>query len=76
MLLCYRIIDDTLGECGRPNIGWQIDPFGHSSEMASIFSQLGYEAVFFARLDWRDKERRKDNKALELIWQGSKSLGE
>lgn len=65
-----------MGECGRPNIGWQIDPFGHSNEMASIFSQLGYEAVFFARLDYRDKDRRKDDKALELIWQGSKSLGQ
>ncbi|KAI4470603.1 alpha-mannosidase [Holotrichia oblita] len=68
-------INDTLGKCGRPKIGWQIDPFGHSKEMASIFSQIGYEGVFFARLDYRDNEKRHINKDLELIWQGSSDLG-
>ncbi|KAK9731131.1 Glycosyl hydrolases family 38 C-terminal beta sandwich domain [Popillia japonica] len=68
-------INDTLGKCGRPKIGWQIDPFGHSKEMASIFSQIGYEGVFFARLDYRDSKKRHLNKDLELIWQGSSDLG-
>lgn len=72
----YRRINDTLGKCGRPKIGWQIDPFGHSKEMASIFSQIGYEGVFFARLDYRDSKKRHLNKDLELIWQGSSDLGQ
>lgn len=69
------MINDTLGECGRPKIGWQIDPFGHSREMASIFAGLGYEAMFFARLDYRDNAKRHQTQTLETMWQGSQSLG-
>ena len=64
-----------MGECGRPKIGWQIDPFGHSKEMASILAQMGYDALFFSRLDWRDKSKRMQTKTAEMIWQGSENLG-
>ena len=30
-----------------PTIGWQIDPFGHSSTQASLFNQMGFNAEFF-----------------------------
>lgn len=71
-----KFLNDTFGECGRPKVGWQIDPFGHSREQASMFAQMGYDGMFFARLDWQDKSHRMNTKTPEMIWHGSANLGE
>nr|AYV99578.1 venom polypeptide [Dolopus genitalis] len=70
-----RRLNDTFGKCGRPRIGWQIDPFGHSREMASIFAQMGYDGLFFGRLDYQDKDKRLRTKTSEMIWRASANLG-
>lgn len=70
-----RKLNDTFGECGRPHIGWQIDPFGHSRQMATLFSQFGYDGLFFGRLDYEDKMQRMSKKNSEMIWQSSPNLG-
>ena len=36
----FTFLKNTFGECGRTKIAWQIDPFGHSKEQASIFVQV------------------------------------
>ncbi|KYB25899.1 lysosomal alpha-mannosidase [Tribolium castaneum] len=64
----FRILDDTVGECGKPKIGWQIDPFGHSREHASIMKQLGFEGLVIGRLDYRDKGKRIAEKNLDFMW--------
>lgn len=69
-----RLLNDTFGECGRPRAGWQIDPFGHSREQASLFAQMGFDGVFFARLDWRDKSKRLQDKTAEMLWKSSANL--
>lgn len=73
--LGLQFLNDTFGECARPKIGWQVDPFGHSREQASIFAQMGYDAFFFGRLDYQDKANRMATKTPEVIWKSSTNLG-
>lgn len=68
-------MNDTFGECGRPRVGWQIDPFGHSREFASILAGMGFDGLLLGRIDFQDKNFRQDNKQMEQIWQASANLG-
>ena len=44
--------DFILNEFGiKPRIGWQIDTFGHSNTNAWFFAEMGFDAVFYARVD-------------------------
>ncbi|KAH7644224.1 lysosomal alpha-mannosidase-like protein 2 [Dermatophagoides farinae] len=70
-----RRLNDTFGKCGRPRVTWQIDPFGHSREMASLYAQMGYDAMYFAREDYQDRRYRQYHHTLEHVWQGSDDLG-
>nr|GMC94884.1 alpha-mannosidase isoform X1 [Ipomoea batatas] len=59
-----------------PRAGWQIDPFGHSAVQAYLFgAELGFDSVHFARIDYQDRAKRKDDKSLEVVWRGSKTFG-
>ncbi|XP_071568794.1 lysosomal alpha-mannosidase-like isoform X1 [Temnothorax nylanderi] len=71
----FRRLDDTFGSCARPRIGWQIDPFGHSREQASLFAQMGFDGMLFGRLDYQDKNKRLQDKEMEFIWKSSPNLG-
>ena len=42
-----EFLKEQFGECGRPKLGWQIDPFGHSREQASLFAQVNiFEKIY------------------------------
>ncbi|XP_052266836.1 lysosomal alpha-mannosidase-like isoform X2 [Dreissena polymorpha] len=69
--LGFEFLRQNFGECGRPRIGWQIDPFGHSREQASLFAQFGFDGLYFGRLDYQDKDTRLNQTTMEMIWHGS-----
>ncbi|KAL8603557.1 hypothetical protein ACOMHN_022509 [Nucella lapillus] len=69
--LGFEYLRENFGKCGKPRVAWQIDPFGHSREQASIFARFGFDSLFFGRLDYEDKENREKTKTMEMIWRGS-----
>ena len=47
-----RFLNETFSY--RPRVGWQIDPFGHSSTQASLLAgYLGFDGLFFGRSDYQ-----------------------
>lgn len=74
MTLGLKFLEDNFGFCARPKVGWQIDPFGHTNEQASLFAQFGFDGMFFTRESYSDKFRRVENKSLDLIWHGDRAL--
>ncbi|KAJ8675629.1 hypothetical protein QAD02_011415 [Eretmocerus hayati] len=72
----FRRLNEMFGENVTPKVGWQIDSFGHSLEQASIFAQMGFDGLFFARIDYEDKAKRKEDKRMEFIWRASTTLGQ
>lgn len=40
-----------------------------------LLAQVGFDSLFFGRIDYQDRAKRKDEKSLEVVWRGSKSLG-
>ncbi|KAJ6390113.1 hypothetical protein OIU77_024348 [Salix suchowensis] len=72
--LGHKYIKDEFGQL--PRVGWQIDPFGHSAVQAYLLgAELGFDSLFFARIDYQDRAKRLKEKNLEVVWRGSKSLG-
>jgi hypothetical protein len=70
--LGHRFLKEELGFL--PKVGWQIDPFGHSNTHASLISsESGFDALYFGRIDYQDRQIRKDDRTLEFVWKGSAS---
>mmetsp|Transcript_35799 Transcript_35799/g.26118 ORF Transcript_35799/g.26118 Transcript_35799/m.26118 type:complete len:277 (+) Transcript_35799:355-1185(+) len=59
-----------------PRIGWSIDPFGHSNTNARILAEMGFDAWFYARMDWSEREKRLNTREMQWVWRPSwDSLG-
>lgn len=72
--LGHRFIKEEFGQI--PRIGWQIDPFGHSAVQAYLLgAEVGFDALYFFRIDYQDRDTRKGTKELEVVWRGSKTFG-
>ena len=67
--LGHQFITAEFGMDALPTVGWQIDPFGHSSLQASLLGPgIGLSAVFFGRADYADLWRRQSQAQLEFRW--------
>ena len=54
----------------------QIDPFGHSAAQAALLSaETGFDALYFARIDWQEASHRISQREMEMLWRASPSLG-
>lgn len=43
----------------KPRMAWNPDSFGHSAATPELLKDLGFDAIFFARVNDEDKARRK-----------------
>eukprot|EP00980_Cylindrotheca_fusiformis_P014282 scaffold3791_cov137-Cylindrotheca_fusiformis.AAC.9 len=58
-----------------PTVGWQLDPFGHSATQASIMtSKMGFDALYFGRMDYQDLAVRQLEKRCEGLWNASQNF--
>ncbi|KAM6389963.1 LOW QUALITY PROTEIN: lysosomal alpha-mannosidase, partial [Rhynochetos jubatus] len=75
LALGRRFLRRRLGPCAPPRVAWQIDPFGHSRQLAALFAQMGYDGLFVGRVDHQDKAAREGRRELEMLWRaGGDSL--
>jgi hypothetical protein len=59
-----------------PKSGWQLDPFGHSSSQASYMTSLmGFDALYFGRIDYQDLAIRHETQECEGLWNASPNVG-
>lgn len=66
MTLGHRFIKSEFNK--TVNVGWHLDPFGHSAPQARLFSEMGFDSWFFERIDDPDFENRKKLGRLEMVW--------
>lgn len=73
MELGHRFLMNTFGIF--PTSSSQIDPFGHSATHANLLSEMGFNSMFAARVEYQYYNALVANKSLEILWQPSPSLG-
>jgi len=56
-------------------VAWQIDPFGHSSEVAAEFAEMGFDGLVLGRIDHEDIFLRKNQKTMEMVWRPDVNIG-
>ncbi|CDW82474.1 glycosyl hydrolases family 38 protein [Stylonychia lemnae] len=62
----HDFLNSTFGVI--PKMAWQADAFGHSSQTAKFFKELGFEALFFGRMTDEYKQSMLTTKDMAFIW--------
>lgn len=68
MRLGLDFLQDEFGV--RPNIGWQIDPFGSSTVTISVLHKLGYDGIVGNRMSQTFKNKLAKEDGFNFYWQG------
>ncbi|XP_069451160.1 epididymis-specific alpha-mannosidase-like [Ovis canadensis] len=68
----HSFLYETFGV--RPQFSWQVDPFGASSTTPTLLALAGFNAHVISRIDYNLKEAMQDNRQLQFVWRGSRSL--
>ena len=45
------------------------------SQAALLSAEVGFDALYFARIDWQEAKVRTKDKSMEMVWRASASLG-
>lgn len=69
--LGFDYLRDILGTCAQSRVAWHVDQFGHSREHASIFAQMGFDALIVGRIDFEDHKHRQLSQTMEFVWDTS-----
>jgi len=72
----HQFILREFGSAARPRVGWSVDPFGHSAGAARLYREMGFDAFGITRMSYLEKNARKLNSSLEVLWRSARSLGE
>ncbi|CDW78460.1 lysosomal alpha-mannosidase [Stylonychia lemnae] len=67
MMVGHQFLQNTFNYTVKS--AWHLDQFGHSSETVDLMIQMGFEAIFMARINDDEKTQRKMSQELEFIWQ-------
>jgi len=56
-----------------PNISWQLDSFGVSKGYARLARDIGFDAMFFSRIDAEEKLKLQKNKEKVQVWRADET---
>lgn len=52
-MIGHEFLDNEFGI--KPTIGWDLDTFGHSDTNTRLFAEMGFDAMFFSRIDFQER---------------------
>ena len=64
----HRFLMEEVGVEKQPQISWQVDSFGVSKGYARLARDLGFDAMFFTRMDTQEKKQKVHDKNKISIW--------
>ena len=77
MMIGHEFLDNEFGV--KPKIGWDLDTFGHSDTNTRLFAEMGFDAMFFSRIEYeeRNKWSTRESQHMKYLWRpSSKNFGD